>query len=124
MKHSFKSLNTYAQYLSSLNKMIKLYHKVDTNPSSKLQKIQSIHMVQIQVTSIQLEDNAFTQRGHNTIQTSKVYLFLKNCIQSTSASSSHTFQLTLKGESLALFIAKTDPRGNPPLTKGVQLIGV
>ena len=43
MKHLVRSLNIYTQQLKSLNKMTKLYHKVDTNPSSKLHMIHCMH---------------------------------------------------------------------------------
>ena len=92
--------------------MINLSHKVDTNHSSKIHKIQSMHMFQIQVTSIQLKDNISTPPKHITIYTSKVSLFLK-WILITMRKLLRAYSNSWKGEKHVLFIARMKGRENP-----------
>ena len=69
--------------------MINLSHKVDTNPSSKLHKIQSMHMVQI----------------HHNLDLQSLFISQMNSDYNAQALP-NIFQPSCNGERAALFIAK------------------
>ena len=100
--------------------MTKLYYQIDINPSSKLHMIHCMHDSSntIYLHTIGRQYIHSTKAQHNP-DLQSLFIFQK-CIQITSASSSRTIQLTLKGEGLALFIVKTDPGGEGPLNKQLQ----